>query len=132
MNKPNWKDAPEWANVLLTNLYNVYYAWAESYKDGSVGFDINGKTTFHLTKGDWKLVEHRPPKVKVSTQCITAVKREQHIQQMLSSYTDAIRQAGGDTDVFLDNIYTMTVAEMIDNLAQNGVRFVYDKQSMEK
>ena len=43
--------------------------------------------------------------------------------EMLDSYLIAIAKAGGSTGRFMDNIETMTVMEMIECLAQNGVRF---------
>lgn len=46
---------------------------------------------------------------------------------MLISYINAINDAGGDSKSFVSDIGTMTVREMIDRLAQNGVRFVYEK-----
>lgn len=43
--------------------------------------------------------------------------------EMLDSYLIAIAKAGGSTSRFVDNIETMTVMEMIECLAHNGVRF---------
>lgn len=57
----------------------------------------------------------------VSIKELTGV--EKHRQEMIRSYADAIRKARGCPDVFLDQIETMTVAEMIEALAQNRVRF---------
>lgn len=47
-------------------------------------------------------------------------------EEMLESYIDAIREAGGDYRIFLKEASSMSVAEMIDLLAQNGVRFHFD------
>jgi len=44
-------------------------------------------------------------------------------EEMLQSYCDAIRKVGGCPMRFLDRLDHMTVREMIDVLAQNGVRF---------
>lgn len=46
-----------------------------------------------------------------------------HREEMLDSYIRSIREVGGDPSAFLDRIDTMTVAEMMDVLAQNRVRF---------
>lgn len=48
--------------------------------------------------------------------------------EMLESYAEAIRKCGGDPTYFLMNVETMTVREMIDCLAQNGVRFSCNKR----
>lgn len=47
---------------------------------------------------------------------------------MFNSYIKAIKDAGGNFDFFVDSINKMTVAEMIDLLATNGVRFTFDKK----
>ena len=49
--------------------------------------------------------------------------------KMLSTYTQAIQQAGGSTGMFIKDIDKMTVLEMIQSLAPNGVRFKYVKQN---
>lgn len=46
-----------------------------------------------------------------------------HREEMIDSYIQAIREVGGCPSIFLEEIDTMTVAEMIDALAQNRVRF---------
>jgi len=43
--------------------------------------------------------------------------------EMLDSYMMAIVKCGGSPKTFLEDIEKMTVKEMIDTLAQNGVRF---------
>jgi hypothetical protein len=45
--------------------------------------------------------------------------------EMLKSYCEAIREAGGDVELFIEDIDTMTVGEMINRLAQNDIRFTY-------
>ena len=42
-------------------------------------------------------------------------------QQMINSYKKAIENAGGNSDMFVDSIDTMTVGEMINHLAHNGI-----------
>lgn len=42
---------------------------------------------------------------------------------MLDSYMLAIAECGGSPSKFIKDINTMTVKDMIDILAQNGVRF---------
>ncbi|NIQ05586.1 MAG: hypothetical protein GWO20_07630 [Candidatus Korarchaeota archaeon] len=49
-------------------------------------------------------------------------------EEMLQSYCDAIRKVGGCPLVFLDKLDHMTVREMIDVLAQNGVRFTANQK----
>lgn len=46
-----------------------------------------------------------------------------HREEMIDSYIEAVREVGGCPNHFLRNIDRMTVAEMIDVLAQNRVRF---------
>ncbi len=46
-----------------------------------------------------------------------------HREEMIDTYVEAIRKVGGCPSHFLKKINEMTVAEMIDVLAQNGVRF---------
>ena len=45
--------------------------------------------------------------------------------KMLMSYISAITKCGGAVDSFIEDIDTMTVAEMINILGPNNVRFVY-------
>lgn len=49
-------------------------------------------------------------------------------EEMLQSYCDAIRKVGGCPMAFLDRLESMTVREMIDVLAQNGVRFTTNRK----
>ena len=51
------------------------------------------------------------------------VEVRKHREEMLDSYIKAIREVGGAPDMFLQDIDKMTVAEMMDVLAQNRVRF---------
>lgn len=55
-----------------------------------------------------------------------------HIDAMMQSYTESIREAGGDVKYFLDNMDTMTVTEMFKSLAQNGIRFYFDEKEVKK
>lgn len=52
---------------------------------------------------------------------------EQARNEMLESYCVAIQEAGGNAEMFLSDIDTMTVGEMINHLAQNGIRFTYTR-----
>lgn len=52
-----------------------------------------------------------------------------HKAEMLDSYIIAIAECGGSPSKFIEEIDTMTVKEMIDILAQNGVRFTVKKKS---
>lgn len=47
-------------------------------------------------------------------------------QDMFLSYVDTIEQVGGDPSNFINNINSMTVSEMMQILAPNGVRFVHE------
>lgn len=51
-----------------------------------------------------------------------------HREEMLQSYCDAIRKVGGCPMHSLDRLGSMTVKEMIDVLAQNGVRFTTNRK----
>ena len=44
--------------------------------------------------------------------------------EMLSSLDKALRQAGGCPDDIIKE--SLTLADMVDNLAHNGIRFTYD------
>lgn len=51
-----------------------------------------------------------------------------HKAEMLDSYIYAILECGGSPSKFIADIETMTVKDMIDILAQNGVRFTVKKR----
>jgi len=55
---------------------------------------------------------------------------ELHRAEMIDSYTLAIAECGGSASTFISRIETMTVKEMIDVLAQNGVRFTTDRRGV--
>jgi hypothetical protein len=57
---------------------------------------------------------------------------ELHRAEMLDSYMLAIAECGGSAASFVSKIETMTVKEMIDGLAQNGVRFTTDRKGVPK
>jgi hypothetical protein len=57
---------------------------------------------------------------------------ELHRAEMLDSYMLAIAECGGSAASFISKIETMTVKEMIDGLAQNGVRFTTDRKGVPK
>lgn len=52
--------------------------------------------------------------------------------EMLMSYIDAISKVGGCPELFLERIDKMTVWEMFEALAQNGVRFTTERESTKK
>lgn len=60
------------------------------------------------------------------------VRVRKHREAMLDTYIDAIRQVGGSPAHFLETLETMTVAEMMEILAQNYVRFTVDMASLKK
>lgn len=66
MSKPDWKDAPEWAQVLLVQygFNGPLYCWAGYHGDGAkaqwhedIGRD---HMIFNLFIRNWTLVERRP------------------------------------------------------------------------
>jgi hypothetical protein len=57
---------------------------------------------------------------------------ELHRAEMLDSYMLAVAECGGSAATFVSKIETMTVKEMIDTLAQNGVRFTTDRKGVPK
>lgn len=50
--------------------------------------------------------------------------------EMLISYIDAISKVGGCPELFLERIDKMTVWEMFEALAQNGVRFTTESNKV--
>lgn len=63
VNKPDWKDAPSWATVLLKNVADPQlYAFAEKYQEGAVftRSDYNFKTVCDfLLPCNWDVIETR-------------------------------------------------------------------------
>ena len=57
--KIDWTEAPEWATVLLDNVYGGGLAWAETYSQNSKAVTQSGQV-FKLIVGCWKVVEKRP------------------------------------------------------------------------
>lgn len=55
-----------------------------------------------------------------------------HKAEMLDSYLYSILECGGSPTKFIKDIDEMTVKEMIDILAQNGVRFTTVKKEKPK
>ena len=51
--------------------------------------------------------------------------------EMLSSLLDSIEKAGGSSLRFLKELDSMTVKELIECLAPNGVRFIQIKENNE-
>lgn len=66
MSKPDWKDAPEWAGVLMVqNGFNgPCYCWAKEYADGAIAQwheDIGrDHMKFKLATRCWRALECRP------------------------------------------------------------------------
>ena len=66
MSKPEWKDAPEWAGVLVHQPlgigHNFAYAWAHSFKEGAHAkrCDYPESQHFGLLVDYWGFVESRP------------------------------------------------------------------------
>lgn len=66
MNNPDWKDAPDWAQVLLQQpgFNGPCYCWAASNDDGakSQWHEDLGRDhmIFELRSTNWNLVEVRP------------------------------------------------------------------------
>lgn len=56
------------------------------------------------------------------------IRVRKHREKMLDSYLESIRTVGGCPKLFLDSIETMTVAEMMEVLAQNHIRFTVDAE----
>lgn len=52
---------------------------------------------------------------------------QKHKAEMVASFSEAIRMAGGNPSSFLRE--DLTLGEMMNSLAQNGVRFYYDKEN---
>lgn len=68
MNKPDWKDAPDWANVMVqqNGFCGICYCWTEAHEDDAKAiwhedFAINrNHMAFKLRKVCWDFAEHRP------------------------------------------------------------------------
>lgn len=64
MSKPDWKDAPEWAGVLVRQKYfdGWLYCWAEEYKHHACARWVTDReiSKFILDIDCWALVESRP------------------------------------------------------------------------
>lgn len=66
MSKPEWKDAPEFANVLVkqNGFCGITYCWASSYENGAkaIWHDDLARSWmyFELKKNNWDFVESRP------------------------------------------------------------------------
>ena len=55
---------------------------------------------------------------------------QRYKEEMLKSLAQSVRSAGGDPEPFLRE--DLTLGEMLDGLAQNGIRFCFDKDRMTK
>lgn len=63
-NKPDWKDAPKWANHLWTQSADDRYTWSETKEKESKALYSthadNKKNRYHLWPECWAYVEPRP------------------------------------------------------------------------
>ncbi len=61
MSKPDWKNAPFWAHVLLAlNHEEEVYVWAAGHADGVKAKICTTGEEFKLLKHRWIFVEKRP------------------------------------------------------------------------
>ena len=63
MNKPDWKDAPEWANYLAMDASGDWYWYElEPFEDASVWVEYEGRMqAAQITSSNWKdSLEQRP------------------------------------------------------------------------
>lgn len=71
-NKPDWKDAPSWANVLLKHVRDTnIYAFAEKYCEGArfSTSDENFETDYHYLLPDcWGVIESRQETAQTSNE----------------------------------------------------------------
>lgn len=56
-----------------------------------------------------------------------ALRNTEDYTDMLMSLAEAVGEAGGDPDKFIHQVNRMSVHELMDSLAPNGVRFVCNK-----
>lgn len=72
VNKPDWKDAPSWANVLLKHVtVTNLYAFAEKYHEGErfTRSDYNFEIVYDcLLPAHWGVVETRQETLETSNQ----------------------------------------------------------------
>ena len=97
----------------------------EEVSNSSTIFKAREKAAEQSTKMDFsnRRFQDKPSEVKSP---------ELHRAEMLDSYMLAIAECGGSAASFISKIETMTVKEMIDVLAQNGVRFTIDRKGVPK
>ena len=64
MSKPDWKGAPEWANVLVSQngFGTTVYCWASGFHDQARArwSEDPAHMEFNLFKSCWDLLESRP------------------------------------------------------------------------
>ncbi len=107
-NKPDWKDAPKWANVLLVGKNPTgnrsVYCWAKGFWDDANAFRTDNTQTFSLSKVAWILVEARPEKE-------TLGKRFQFTQEGGTLYGGVLNEDGvydiRNTDGDILEVYTL-------------------------
>ena len=104
----------------LTNKYT--YLHYETHVEAMVAYEnlkhVLKDTNFNKIHQDGLLVLYKDIQTPEDTLKPSAIK-------MLASYMSAITKCGGAVDSFIEDIDTMTVAEMISILGPNGVRFTY-------
>lgn len=118
---------------IMGGSYEVYFP---EYSVSRVLTQSNLKTLKDWLEFCGTSVETPAPRFKSSpSACRTTLESkspELHRAEMLDSYMLAIAECGGSAASFVSKIETMTVKEMIDGLAQNGVRFTTDRKGVPK
>jgi hypothetical protein len=103
---------------------------------GRVGVECYSKSEAEEFAKQYEALYRNPERYRVTTEVFESNKLEDDMlesidyvkvvkmrAEMLDSYMMAIVKCGGSPKSFIADIETMTVKEMIDSLAQNGVRF---------
>jgi hypothetical protein len=101
-----------------------------------VGVEFHSKLDAEEFAKQYEALYSNPERYRVTTEVFESNKLEDDMlesidyvkvvkmrAEMLDSYMMAIVKCGGSPKSFIADIETMTVKEMIDALAQNGVRF---------
>ena len=109
---------------IMGGSYEVYFP---EYSVSRVLTQSNLKTLKDWLEFCGTSVETPAPRFKSSpSACRTTLESkspELHRAEMIDSYMLSIAEVGGSPRKFIKEIEKMTVKEMIDGLAQNGVRF---------
>ena len=67
------------------------------------------------------------PKVSVSEETKRTFSKQRHVTDFIVSLRESIIEAGGGPESFIDD--EVTLGELADSLAQNGVRFYHDPEA---